>query len=388
MLDPGPPPESAAGPGADRDLGRARLDAMLSVSGRVVAGESLEDTLAHISRAAAEVAGARAAAVLLVGPGRVLHFGGSWGLSEEYREVIKARLMRGVGPTGTAVSERRAMVVSDISTHPGLQMWRAAAMREGWRALASTPLRIDGETVGVLNVYRSEAGPWEDVELEVLAFFCDHAVTAIRIANLMQHQDGQLQALERIVRGLREQTHEHANRLHSVSGLLALGETEEARRFVAELLANHGQSYHAVASGIEHPTLAGLLLAEATVAGQRGITLRIDRRSRVTTLPAQLGDAQLIAIVGHLLEQSFEALADVGPRRRRATFAAFSSATEVVFRVRDWGAARLPTLSSSLLADAVSAVDGRLDVTSEAVGVTTAVTVPVRPALRGAVPPH
>lgn len=375
---PGPSGIAEAAVPVGRDLRRSQLDAMLAVSGRVAAGETLEDTLGHITRAAAEIADARAAAVLLVGPGRQLLLGNAWGLSAAYRREMQERLVRGIGPSGLAVSQRRSIVVPDIATYPGLHMWREPAMREGYRSFVSTPLHFEDETVGVLNVYRTEAGPWPDIDLELLAFFADHAVTAIHIANLMERQDRQLHALERIVRGLREQTHEHANRLHSVSGLLALGDVDETRRFVAELLATHGQSYHAVVSGIEHATLAGLLLAEVMIASQRGISLKVDRRSRVRQLPAELGDAELVAIVGHMLEHSFEALAQVAGRRRRATFSATSSIAGVTFRVRDWGADRLPTLSYSLLVDAVSAVGGSVTVIREHVGETTTVRIPLR----------
>jgi GAF domain-containing protein len=360
-----------------RDLRRSQLEAMLSVSG-IGAGESLDETLGRIARAAAGVVDARSAAILLVGPGRQLLLADAWGLSDSYRREMQERLVRGVGPSGLAVSERRSIVVPDIVTYPGLRMWREPAIREGYRSFVATPLRIEGETVGVLNVYRSEAGPWPDHDLDVLAFFADHAVTAIRIANLVDRQDRQLQALERVVRGLREQTHEHANRLHGVSGLLALGEPAEAQRFIADLLATHGQSYHAVVSGIEHATLAGLIMAETMIAGQRGITVKIDRRSRVTALPAHLGDAELIAVVGHLLEQALEVLVKVPARRRRATFSVWGSRDGAVFKVRDWGTDRLPTLNYSLLVDAVGAVDGSVEVIHHAVGATTAVTIPVR----------
>ena len=52
------------------------------------------------------------------------------------------------------------------------------------------------------------------------------------------------------MRGLREQTHEHANQLHAVRGLLALGAPEEALRFVEDLETAHHVAYGSISSAI------------------------------------------------------------------------------------------------------------------------------------------
>ena len=119
------------------------------------------------------------------------------------------------------------------------------------------------------------------------------------------------------MRGLREQTHEHANRLHAVRGLLALGAPEDALRFVEELETAHHVAYGRISGAIEQHVVAGLLLAETAIAQQRGIALEIDDASRLERLPERLTDADAVTIVGNLLENAFDAVAGLEPERRR-----------------------------------------------------------------------
>jgi sensor histidine kinase regulating citrate/malate metabolism len=224
-------------------------------------------------------------------------------------------------------------------------------------------------------VYRAVPTDWSQHQLDELSFFADHATSALRTTELIDRQERQLAALSRVVENLREQAHEHANRIHSVSGLLALGERKEARRFLAELLTDYQQFLRAVLVPIEDSTLAGLLVAETISANQRGISLKIDRRSRLRKLPARLTEADVITIVGQLLEHAMNGVSEMPPKRRRVTFAASSTADGgAVFRVRAWGASL--TLGHAVLSDALAAVGGFISVEAVDQGSVTTATIP------------
>jgi sensor histidine kinase regulating citrate/malate metabolism len=179
------------------------------------------------------------------------------------------------------------------------------------------PLIPSGTVVGTLNLYRAEPGAWPDEQVELLRFFAEHAANAVRTAQLLDERGKQVIALRRLVRALREQNHEHANRLHAISGLLALGEIEEAKEFLDVLESTHAAVREALDARIHVPTLAGLVLAETVVAAQRGITLAIDETSRLRQLPAMLSDTQAVTIVGNLLDNAFDAVANMAPERRQ-----------------------------------------------------------------------
>jgi hypothetical protein len=256
-------------------------------------------------------------------------------------------------------------------------------------SVASSPIALAGHVVGTLNVYQGPPVPWSSRDLELLTFVADHAATALRIAELINRQSRQLVALERGVRSLREQTHEYANRVHSISALIAMNEPEEARRFIADQLEAHARSRDAVVAGIEPMTLAGLLLAEITIARQSGIELEVDPLSRLTSVPTGVNEAELVAVVGQMLEHALEAVRDVPRDRRRIVFHAASTHDDVTLRVTDSGGKRSPRpavadgrrqplLARCLLEEAVSGAGGHIEFEPGRQGTTTVVTLSAR----------
>ena len=95
---------------------------------------------------------------------------------------------------------------------------------------------------------------------------------------------------------LRAQTHEFANQLHTISGLLQLEEYDEVLRFVDGVRLSRSSLYDEVTSRIDDATVAALLIAKASLAAERGVELRLDpelpgrqglrRRWRATSRPS------------------------------------------------------------------------------------------------------
>jgi sensor histidine kinase regulating citrate/malate metabolism len=111
--------------------------------------------------------------------------------------------------------------------------------------------------------------------------------------------------------GLRAQAHEFANRLHTISGLLELGEYEEVLRCVKLLGSATQELPAAVTRAVDDPALAALLIAKASVAAERGIRLGIAPSSRVGLLDDQLGE-DLATVVGNLVDNALDAIGPLG----------------------------------------------------------------------------
>lgn len=106
---------------------------------------------------------------------------------------------------------------------------------------------------------------------------------------------------------LRAQTHEFTNRLHTLAGLLHLGETQEALGLI--YAQQDRQAAHADAvGGLRHVRLAALVLGKFERAAELGAALTLDPLSHLPAhLPADVLDLTELA-VGNLLENAFEAL--------------------------------------------------------------------------------
>ena len=313
---------------------------MLEVSAAVLRGASISDSLDRVAREAAGViAGAdRASIILIEGPKRHFRLAGSYGLSDHYVRLLstgEAKLRPGVGPSGIAYADRRPVIVDDVDEDPVIKdwPWRDIAHEGGYRGIVSIPLMPGGDMVGTLNVYRADAGSWRDKDIRVLRFFAEHAAHAVRTAQLLDQRSKQVSALQTLVRALGDQSHEYANRLHAVSGLLALGEVDEAREFLAELEGAHVAAHEALDSRISVPIVAAFLMAEIGIAAQRGVRISLSEESSLRWLPRSLSDTQVVTILGNLLANAFDAVATLPASERTVQVHLLNAPSGTVFEV-------------------------------------------------------
>ncbi|GAA1671242.1 sensor histidine kinase [Nonomuraea maheshkhaliensis] len=104
---------------------------------------------------------------------------------------------------------------------------------------------------------------------------------------------------------LRAQAHEFANRLHTVVGLLELGEHDAAIGFITRTT---GSTYATdLRERIQDPTLAALLMAKSAEAAERGARLVLSDDSSVPE--GLIGDPRdAVLVVGNLVANALDAL--------------------------------------------------------------------------------
>jgi signal transduction histidine kinase len=386
--------------GPESSWTRGEVEALLRVSDAAALATRPNDLLELIAAEACGVTRAKSASILLAQPGSQFGLAASHGLSADYNQFLRGRFVSH-GPTVSRVAAERLqpVVVDDITVdpeinHPDAREWKQFAMREGYQALMSVPLMAGSRSFGVLNLYRVEVGPWHSSEIELAVAFAQHAASAIESAKLIDSQRRQVEALEGLVRVLRDQTHEYANRLHAISGLMALNEHRAAEQFLAQLMTLHHDNYASVIERVHHPILAGLLVAQMSVARQRGVEVRLHRQTHVETLPPALGSAEAVTIVANLIQNAVEAASSMSAGRRRASVRIAQTPRNVKITVRDWG----PGLSAvadddvfargttskddhagiglALVSEAVASAHGTMRVQPMTQGTTFCVTLP------------
>jgi signal transduction histidine kinase len=378
--------------------------AMLRVGRAVAHATSLGAALDEIAEVATSVIdGAGATAIVLVPRGGgAARLAGSYGLSASYREKIAMHPeLLSQGASALAIARSEVVWIENAEEDERVRAWHGLVASEGFRSLLALPLETDGTTVGALGVYRWLPGSWSAEEIELLRFFADHAATAVQTAQLLAERADQVAALERLVRVLQEQTHEHANRLHALRGLLGIGEVEEATRFLSELLDAHTVVRAEITSRISHPTLAGLLLAETAIAAQRGIRLEIDADSELDSPLSPLTDSELVTVVGNLLDNALDAVAEMPPERRVVRIGVSDRGDMLRIEVRDLGIGLDAPVEMllrrgestkeghlgaglSLVQRVADATMGDLDVRSHEQGTSFTVTIPRNPQLGSA----
>jgi len=105
---------------------------------------------------------------------------------------------------------------------------------------------------------------------------------------------------------LRAQAHEFTNRLHTIAGLIELGEFDEVRRFVDRVSHTREAWQAEVGERIIDPAVAALLVAKGSVAAERGLGLRLTPSSRLSAVDDRLS-ADLVTVVGNLVDNALDA---------------------------------------------------------------------------------
>ncbi|WP_280895980.1 MULTISPECIES: sensor histidine kinase [unclassified Streptomyces] len=161
----------------------------------------------------------------------------------------------------------------------------------------------------------------------------DGAVATLRDRTELEQLGRELDSTHGLIDALRAQDHEHANRMHTLLGLLELEMYDDAVEFVGEVVGDHRATAEQVTEKIEDPLLAALLVGKATVAAERGVALWV---SDGTRLPDRLVDPSgLVTIVGNLVDNALDAVA--GAPHARVEVELRTEGRTAVLRVRDTG---------------------------------------------------
>lgn len=104
---------------------------------------------------------------------------------------------------------------------------------------------------------------------------------------------------------LRAQAHEFANQLHTISGLIQIGELDEVVRFVDTVTERRHALDLTLSSLVRDPTIAALLMAKVAAANERRVDLVISDESGLERLEAH-DAADVATVLGNLVDNALE----------------------------------------------------------------------------------
>ncbi|KJC64886.1 sensor histidine kinase [Agreia bicolorata] len=132
-------------------------------------------------------------------------------------------------------------------------------------------------------------------------------VTTLRDRTELLRVTGELESMRTMSDALRSQTHEFANRLHTIASLLELGRSDEALRFAADELNLSQRLTDRVLVSIDEPVIAALMLGKAAQARERGVALKLETHLDPGTQGFEPVD--VVTILGNLVDNALDAAA-------------------------------------------------------------------------------
>ncbi|HEV7167001.1 MAG TPA: sensor histidine kinase [Micrococcaceae bacterium] len=133
-------------------------------------------------------------------------------------------------------------------------------------------------------------------------------VATLQDHTVIQRLGDELRSTRTLTDALRAQTHEHANRIHTLVSLLELGRTEQALQFATQDLQLSQRLADEVLSSVDEPVISALLMGKAAQANERGIELRVRVDADAQTAGISAHDA--VTILGNLIDNALDAAAD------------------------------------------------------------------------------
>lgn len=284
----------------------------------------------------------------------------------------------------------------------------AASLKELFESgrTAHDEIHLTGSRVLVVN-QGPAVGPGSPSGRQRAAVF--GTVATIRDRTEIESLGTELETMRTLSDALRAQTHEHANRLHTIVSLMELGRGAEALDFATKDLELSQRLTDDLVSSIEEPVLGALIMGKAAEAHERGVelTLNTGGSTAVTGLAVQ----DLVAILGNLLDNAIDAAADA-PAPKLVELTVTTAAGGLDITVEDSGPGIDPDavedvvrhgfstkepgpfgrgLGLALVRQAVRRLGGTMTITSPA-GALFHVTLPTTPTAftnveRGAAPP-
>jgi len=114
----------------------------------------------------------------------VMRLAASYNWPERFRPFLgEMRVRVGLGPSGQAAGERRAIYVPDVFADPSLADWQEVATELGFRALVALPLQTPARVLGTVTFYFSGTGQMAPEERGLLQIVADQmAATAEKAA--------------------------------------------------------------------------------------------------------------------------------------------------------------------------------------------------------------
>ncbi|WP_345473639.1 ATP-binding protein [Glutamicibacter ectropisis] len=179
-------------------------------------------------------------------------------------------------------------------------------------------------------------------------------VMTLRDLTEVQELASEVQSLKTFSTALRAQTHEHANRLHTIATLIENGQSDRALAFAVDDRQHSQKLTDAIVHSIDDAYLSSLLVAKTAQAHERGVKLDITAQG---IIPADaIAATDMVTIVGNLLDNALDVSA--GTQEATVWVEVTALPEELIISVADSGPGIEPEFLDQLLRFGVSTKKG------------------------------
>lgn len=184
------------------------------------------------------------------------------------------------------------------------------------------------------------------------------AVVSFKRKDTVQRLAEELTGVKKYADALRSQNHEFMNYLHTISGLIQLGEYENTVKLISRVTHQKQKITSFIIKKIKINEIAGLLLGKIERANELKIKTKIDPNSSLSYVPSRQFKDSLITIIGNLLENAIESLNYAEIKHKKIYLGLFETQDYIKLIVRDTGIGIDPAFRERVFERGFSTKDG------------------------------
>ncbi|WP_371367967.1 Adaptive-response sensory-kinase SasA [Sporomusa rhizae] len=173
------------------------------------------------------------------------------------------------------------------------------------------PIIVDGEVIGALATFRDK----EDVK--VLA--------------------EEIIGLQSLLDSMRAQSHEFANKLHAISGLIQMKQYDKVVELITLMYKSQQEFVSFIVKRIKDQATAGLIIGKISQSTEQGISLRLNSRSKLESLPPVFGSLAMVTVLGNLISNAIDAVQGLPSERKVINVYIYQGKKYLTIKVSDFG---------------------------------------------------
>lgn len=142
-----------------------------------------------------------------------------------------------------------------------------------------------------------------------------------------------LSTLDELFTAVRAEHHDRINHLQTLYGFIQLGNLDETRKYLEELMGDVIISQHCAVQG--KPGLSALFYIKSAIAINQGIQLNFEIESDVSHIdvPAY----ELNRIIGNLINNAFDAVANLEKENKWVNVSIYEKESNYIFKISNYG---------------------------------------------------
>ena len=185
------------------------------------------------------------------------------------------------------------------------------------------------------------------------------AVSSFRRKTEIEALSRELSQVQSYANVLRSQTHEYANKLYTILGLIQLGSYEEAIELIHAEAIGYQEVVQLLVKAVPNPIISALLLGKYNRAHELHIQFMIEEESSMGELPEQIEQEKIVTILGNLIDNAMEAVVDKEEGERMVHLFMTDFGKDLIFEIEDSGGGISDTEVERIFERGISSKQGK-----------------------------